>query len=147
MSRLGWTCPTCDKTYLVPDLVCETCGTIAGQLRWILSLVERMCNASRFFGRPEPGRYPGPTPQQAAMSSGCPDCDGTGAEAPVLLSAWVSCTRCKGMGYLWRHQLTPAERAADDVRKARRAAELRQAQARQGRDGQLDTAMSARKPH
>jgi len=131
MTRLGWNCPRCHQTYVVPDLVCETCGTVAGQLRWILSLVERMGNASHFYGA-RPGRYPGATERQASASASCPDCDGTGGQRPVLLSEWVSCTRCAGTGYLWRDQLTPGERAADDVVKARLAAERRRAEARQG---------------
>lgn len=132
MTRLGWDCPSCRQTYIVPDLVCEQCGTVAGQLRRILSMVERMGNARRFFGRPAPGRYPGPTPDQEAASANCPECDGTGGQRPVLLDEWVSCRRCRGTGYLWRDQLTPGERAADDVAKARRAAQRRHAETRSG---------------
>ena len=131
MTRLGWNCLRCHSTYVAPDLVCETCGTLAGQLHWILSLVERMGNASTFYGR-RPGRCPDATDRQAAASASCPDCDGSGGERPVLLSAWVCCRRCAGTGYLWRDQLTPGERAADDVVTARLAAESRRREARQG---------------
>lgn len=133
MTRLGWDCPRCATTYIVPDLVCERCGTVAGQLRWILSLVERMGNASSFFGRRAPGRYPGPTEAQAAASTRCPACDGTGGERPVLISEWASCTRCTGTGHVWRDQLTAGERAADDVDRARRAAEARNRDVQQRR--------------
>lgn len=136
MTRLGWNCPTCHETYVVPDFVCEKCGTVAGQLRWILSTVERICNVSAFYGstRQPPGRYSCPTERQAAVSASCPSCDGSGGERPVLLSEWVRCMRCAGTGYLWRDQLTPVELAADDAVKARLAAESRHRKARQVRE-------------
>jgi len=120
MSRLGWNCPQCNRTYVVPDLVCEPCGTVAGQLREFLSTVERMCMMQRHFGgtwlSPEAHR---PTHQQVAASTSCPDCEGDGALPPVLLEPGAPCMRCNGSGYVWRSQLTPEELAADDVKRAR----------------------------
>ncbi|WP_396627562.1 hypothetical protein [Luteitalea sp.] len=120
MSRLGWNCPGCRKTYVVPDLVCEACGTVAGPLHVVLSTVERMGMMRQHFSL-GPARQR-PSREQLDASTTCPDCQGYGALPAVLLDPGPGCRRCAGTGYVWRTALTATELAVDDANRERRRA-------------------------
>jgi len=101
MTRLGWTCPTCATPYVVPDLVCGTCGIVAGPLRWMLSTVERMCMYSTYFGFPPSGKHRRVADHLwAEFGMVCAACEGTGGVPPVLLDEWQQCRACAGHGRL-----------------------------------------------
>jgi hypothetical protein len=105
VARRAWDCPGCGRAYYEPDLVCEACGTVAGQLRWQLSIVEKMCNYSTHFGRNPLNRGGEEARRREALSVACPDCDGTSCVRPVLLETWRSCPRCHGTGYVRKSEL------------------------------------------
>lgn len=101
MTRLGWTCPECSTPYVEPDLVCATCGTVAGQLRWVLSNVERMCMYRRYFDLPPIGPHrPVADALWASFGTQCSACGGTGGVPPGLVMEWQRCRACAGHGRL-----------------------------------------------
>ncbi len=115
MARQFWTF-NCREQCTQVEPHCSRCGRDGSYVGWSLSVVEMMCDYSRFYRWAPYGDHRKIADQvMDPVTGSCQDCDGNGIQADACDRGFDSCGNCEGTGRIRLCSAEEFERRRQEV--------------------------------